>query len=87
MVPPVLGQDLFQNGPCKHFGFRSHRGVSGAGRRQAREDVAILEQCRQDVTVKRLLRLVAVEEHMCDVWVLGEQGREIVGHLFGDRRV
>ena len=41
MVPAVLGQDLLHNGPCLYFGLESHSGMGGAGRWQAREDVAI----------------------------------------------
>jgi hypothetical protein len=45
-----------------------------AGRRESREDVIVFGQRRQRVTTKCRLSLAPVEEHMRDVWVLGEQG-------------
>ena len=82
-----LRQNFFHNAPCLHFNFRSHRGIVGTSRWQAREDVAVFAQGRRCVTAKRPLRLAAVEEYMRDVRVSGEQARKVVGHLFCDRRV
>ena len=73
MVPSVLG-NLLHNGPCLHFVLQSHRGMGWASRRESREDVIVFGQRRQRVTTKCRLSLAPVQEHMRDVWVLGEQG-------------
>jgi hypothetical protein len=62
---------------------RRWRRWSTAGARR----LSIFRQHEQDMAAKRRLRLAAVEEHMRDARVLGEQRRKVVGYLFCNRRV